>query len=189
MALSVRFLFVASVGLASSASATASGAAADLSQFDLRNAEAVVRSLQSGIAEDRKRSAHTFLALGEKYRQRAMRDGNWSPAAKAFGESALLYPRAAVLVQYAESSLRAEASKVAALGMEPQLELLKRTVEVYGSALASDNHAPQLTRPQKEQLEQSLECSRRYLSEQKIVEGCSPLRWLGIARKGERRGG
>jgi hypothetical protein len=63
-----------------------------LTQRDLRNPKAVVEILKSELSDDSRASAKQFFSLGVKYRQRAMKDGNWGPAAKAFGESAILYP-------------------------------------------------------------------------------------------------
>jgi hypothetical protein len=182
MALPAHLLFIASVALGSSASMAASNSGRELSQADLRNAEAVVHQLKSGVDDDRKRSARTFFTLGDRYRQRALKDGNWSPVAKAYGESAVLYPRTTVLIQYAESSLKAQARSAAARVTEGQLELLKQTVDIYDSALASEKYAPQLTPSQQKQLEQHHNCSRQYLTDRKVAETCPPLLLLGVAR-------
>jgi len=178
--LSARLLCGASLSLAIAGSTTGVVLAQTLSQADLRNAQAVARTLKSGIDGGTKLSAEQAFSLGEKYRNRATKDGNWGPAAKAFGDSAILYPRARALKEYAESSLRAQSKAAAAKGREEQLALLKQTLDLYGSALAADEVLRELTREQHAELVRRRGCVETFLQEGKSPSPCQPLQWAGL---------
>lgn len=178
--LSVQLLFGASLSLAVIAHATGDGSKQVLAQRDLRNPQAVVETLKSEINDDRKVSAKQFFSLGVKYRQRASKDNNWGPAAKAFGESAVLYPRPLALKEYADSSLRSQSRTAGSKGLEEQLEVLSQTIDLYGSALAADSVLHELSRDQRAQLDQYRSCAERFLQERKPSSPCQPLQSLGM---------
>lgn len=178
--LSVQLLFGASLSLAVIASSTANGPKQVLTQRDLRNPKAVAETLKSEINDNSKVSAKQFFSLGVKYRQRATKDGNWGPVAKAFGESAVLYPRPLALKEYAESSLRAQSRTAGIRGLEEQLEILRQTIDLHRSALAADSVLHELSQDKRAQLDQNRSCAERFLQERKPSSPCQPLQWLGM---------
>ncbi len=180
--LSVQLLFGASLVLAVIASSSANGPKQALTQRDLRNPKAVIEILRSEVNDDHKASAKQFFSLGVKYRQRAEKDGNWGPAAKAFGESAVLYPRPLTLKEYAESSLRAQSRAAARKGLEEQLEVLNQTIDLYKSAIAADDILRELSQSQRAQLDQNRICVDKFLQERQLSSSCQPLQWLGIGK-------
>lgn len=176
-----RLLFGASFFLLTVAFASGTDGKDGLTQVDLESAKAVAEALKSEISGANKLSARQFFLLGTKYQRRAVKDGNWAPAAKAFGESAILFPRPLALSQYAESSLKAASKTVLAKGKDAQLQLLKQTIDIYDSALAADDIQHELNPAQRAQLVQDRNCSKEYLLNQKPLAHCPPLQWLAVA--------
>lgn len=175
--LSVPLLFCASLLLVVMNLAAANGRT---TQIDLAIPESVAGALKSEVGDATKASAKQFFALGLKYRERAENDENWAPAAKAFGESALLYPRPLTLKEYAESTLRAKSKVAAEKGIGEQLQLLSEMLNVYDSAIVADEILHELTSDQRAQLLHYQECSQEYLRDRKPPSQCSPLHWLGL---------
>jgi hypothetical protein len=178
--LSARLLFGASLCVAIVGSTTGVCLAQALTQTDLRDAQAVATALKSQIDSGTKRSAEQAFSLGLKYRNRAAKDGNWGPAAKAFGDSAVLHPRSLALKEYAESSLRSQSKVAAAKGLEEQLAVLRQAIDLYGSALAADDVLRELTPEQRAELVQRRTCAERFVQERKFSSPCQPLQWIGL---------
>lgn len=153
-----------------------------LTNGDLRNPKVVVETLKSGVSSGSKASAQKFFSLGVEYRRRAGKDGNWGPAAKAFGESALLYPLPMTLKEFADSSLRSQSRAAARKGVEAQVEALADAISLYRSAVAADDIVRQLDRGQREQLDQNQFCAERFIKDRKLSLSCQPLNWLGIGK-------
>jgi hypothetical protein len=179
---SVQLLCGASLALAAITTSTTNGSDQSLSQRDLRNPKAVMEALNADINNSSKASAKQFFSLGVKYRQRAMKEGNWGPVAKAFGESAVLYPRSLTLKEYAESSLRARSRAAARKGLEGQLEVLNETIDLYKSAIAADDVLRELSQSQRAWLDQNRICVEKFLRDRQLSSSCQPLQWLRIEK-------
>lgn len=180
--LSVQLLFGASLVLVLITSSTANGPNQALTQRDLRNPRTVVETLKADVSNDSKALAKQFFSLGVKYRQRAIKDGNWGPVAKAFGESAILYPRPLTLKEYAESFLRAQSRAAASKGVEEQLEMLHQAIDLYKSTIAADDILRELSQSQRVQIDQDRFCTERFIQDRKPSSSCQPLQWLGIGK-------
>jgi len=178
--LSVLLLFGVSLFLTVIACASSDGSKQELTQNDLRNQQAVTECLKSEINENRKASAKQFFLLGIKYRQRATKDGNWGPVAKAFGESAVLYPRPLALKEYAEASLKSQSKALLKKSLEEQMELLNQTIDLYRSVIAADSILCELSKDQRVELDQYLNCIEFYMQGGKPSIPCMPLQRLGL---------
>lgn len=151
-----------------------------IAQTDLVTPESVTSALRSEIGDPTRASAKQLFALGLKYRERAEKDGNWAPAAKAFGESALLYPSPLTLMQYADCTLQATSRMARAEGAEEPSQQLEGMLPIYDSAIVADKILHELTSDQRAQVIHYRNCLADYLRDRQAASRCLPLQWLRI---------
>jgi len=136
-----------------------------LSQASLAQPDEVVAWLKKNARAADQTSAQRYLAMG----QDAQKKGNWSRAAKAFGESALLFPSAAALKGYADSLLQAlgalrRSQEPAAADLARVHADLSLLLSLYRSALAAQAVVSSLSRAEVARLQSDERCLKSYLT-------------------------
>jgi hypothetical protein len=107
-----------------------------LDQDALTQPQVVTAWLKAHAKTADRQVAQRCFAMGLQ----AQRQGNWSRASKAFGESALFFPTPAALTSYADNQLR-NLGRVRArerIGAHEAAADLKQALNLYRSALAAD---------------------------------------------------
>ncbi len=159
-----------------SLAASASRAEYPLDIDDARRPDVVVAWLQRNAASADRRIAKQAFDIGVQANKR----GNWSGAAKSFGESLIRYPAPRTLVERAKALHRSLGIVRAREKASPnELESdLKTFAEVYETALAADDVVHELSAADRERILSDATCVRAYLGTGQAQAGCRPLRYF-----------
>lgn len=152
---------LSSFALAVVLSGTAVAAPAALDQDALTQPQAVAAWLRAHAKTADRGVAQRYFTMGLE----AQRQGNWSRASKAFGESALFFPTPAALTAYADNQLRS-LSRVRAREKSGASEAagdLKQALSLYRSALAADQHLALLSPTAAARLKADESCLSQHL--------------------------
>jgi hypothetical protein len=142
-------------------------------QRALSQPEAVSAWLQANTQTADRRMAQLSFEMGMK----AQKQGRWSPAVKAFAESALDFPTPAALVGYADNQLRS-LSSVRARNKDTSKakDDLASALALYRSALAADAQLKQLAAPALAELKADEACLDAHLkADGKQAAACRPV--------------
>ncbi len=162
------------LGLASETCASATL----LSQAELMRPDAVRERLTSPIPHADTTSAAAFLVQA----RRSMSSDDWGTAAKAFGESAVLYPTPEALSGYAEARLRGwmQWSNPQPNLAGAKLLALREAHGVYSSALAADDLLSALSPATRAAILRRRDCIAAFLRAGQAAGDCEPLRWIAV---------
>ncbi|MBK6973753.1 MAG: hypothetical protein IPH26_12685 [Sterolibacteriaceae bacterium] len=132
-----------------------------LDQSALSQPDTIAAWLKQHATTADRRTAQRYFEMGVS----AQKQGNWSRAAKAFGESALFFPTPAALKGYGDSLLRDLASVRARNRDTTQSGAdLSRSLAVYRSALAAEAQLKMLSAPALAQLRADESCLSEHLA-------------------------
>lgn len=142
-----------------------------LQQDALSQPEAITDWLKQNANVDRTKAERFF-----NYGVKAKGEQRWSPASKAFGESAVHFPTPQALNEYANAWLhmihRVRTSPGnAPTAAEPDLEHVEK---IFRSALAANEVLNSLNAQEKEQIERDASCLTKYLQSHEDID-CRPL--------------
>jgi hypothetical protein len=151
-----------------------------LEQRDLKKPAVISEWLKSNGATADKARAKLFFDEGLKDKKR----GAWDPAAKSFGESALVYPTPHALIETANADLHALGNTRARKKNYAQKSRSDMTsVElIYRSALAADAVLNTLNTEEKKQTQQNADCLTAFIQSGKIQPDCLPLQAYGLSK-------
>ena len=145
-----------------------------LPQEKVSDPEFVTTWLQSNKNIDQT-DAKRFFQLGMKDKARAA----WSPAAKSFGASMLLYPGPEALHEYIEAHLRGLAMVRQREGnIQEKLEAdMAGALRLYRSALAADTVLRTLSAAERAEIQAHADCLQAYAASGRPDMDCQPLHW------------
>lgn len=178
--LSVQLWFGVSLCIVVTACSSANCDKPVLKQDDLYNPKAITKALGSEISGGCMEMAKRFFLMGVKYQPLAVKDGNWGPVGKSFGESAIYYPRPLALKGYAEAVLYSIGAPK--YNLEDKVRTLNDANDLYKGVLAADEILHELNSSQSDEVKQNLLCIEKFLQDRQPALSCRPLQWLRLER-------